>query len=287
MSLILPQGLPSGASAESLASSYVNGRLTIALVNLMPLKEMTEADFIRLLAPAPYDITLSLVAPVTHRSRNTTAEHIGRFYISPDEMLSLKPDGVIVTGAPVEMLDYETVDYWPELIAMMDGLRRLRIPAIYICWGAMAALYHHYGIAKQMYTRKISGVFPQYPAVENHELFRGMEMPYMVPNSRYCGVSRTDIDNHPRLQVAAVSDESGVYMVDALDAPEHYILGHSEYAPGTLDFEYHRDLAKGINPSIPANYYPDDDPEREPVDRWHSHAVGLFTNWLSTLHRQP
>lgn len=283
----MPPGLPSGASAESLASSYVNGRLTIALVNLMPLKEMTEADFIRLLAPAPYDITLSLVAPVTHRSRNTTAEHIGRFYISPDEMLSLKPDGVIVTGAPVEMLDYETVDYWPELIAMMDGLRRLRIPAIYICWGAMAALYHHYGIAKQMYTRKISGVFPQYPAVENHELFRGMETPYMVPNSRYCGVSRTDIDNHPRLQVAAVSDESGVYMIDALDAPEHYILGHSEYAPGTLDFEYHRDLAKGINPSIPANYYPDDDPEREPVDRWHSHAVGLFTNWLSTLHQRP
>lgn len=287
MSLILPQGLPSGAAAEGLASSYVNGRLKIALVNLMPLKEMTEADFIRLLAPAPYDITLSLAAPVTHRSRNTTAEHIDRFYISPDEMLSRRPDGVIVTGAPVEMLDYEAVDYWPELTAMMHGLRRLKIPTLYICWGAMAALYHHYGIAKQMYTRKISGVFPQYPAVENHELFSGMETPYMVPNSRYCGVSRTDIDNHPRLQVAAVSDESGVYMVDALDAPEHYILGHSEYAPGTLDFEYHRDLAKGINPSIPANYYPDDDPEREPVDRWHSHAVGLFTNWLSTLHRQP
>lgn len=285
MSLILPKGLPSSAAAEGLASTLVNGHLDIALVNLMPLKEMTEADFIRLLAPAPYDIDLSLVAPVTHRSRNTATEHISRYYISPAEMLSRNPDGVIVTGAPVEMLDYEAVDYWPELIAMMDGLRRQGIPALYICWGAMAALYHHYGIAKQLYTRKISGVFPQYPAVDDHELFRGMATPYMVPNSRYCGVARNDIDSHPRLRVAAFGQESGVYMVDALDAPEHYILGHSEYAPGTLDFEYHRDLAKGINPSIPANYYPGDDPEREPVDRWHSHAVGLFTNWLSTLRR--
>ncbi|MDE6586854.1 MAG: homoserine O-succinyltransferase [Paramuribaculum sp.] len=286
MSLILPQGLPSSTAAEGLAAPDVNGSLEISLVNLMPLKEMTEADFIRLLAPAPYDITLSLAAPVTHRSRNTAEEHIARFYISPEEMLSRSPDGVIVTGAPVEMLDYEAVDYWPELTTMMDGLRRLRIPVIYICWGAMAALYHHYGIAKQLYRRKISGVFPQYPEVADHELFRGMEAPYMVPNSRYCGVSRADIDSNPWLRVAAVSEESGVYMVDALDAPEHYILGHSEYAPGTLDFEYHRDLAKGINPSIPANYYPDNDPDREPVDRWHSHAVGLFSNWLRTLPRR-
>ncbi len=285
MALILPDNLPSATAADGLQPDRIRGRLDIALVNLMPLKEMTETDFIRLLAPAPYDVRLTLVAPATHRSRNTAQQHIDRFYISPAQMLDAErqPDGVIVTGAPVEALDFEAVDYWQELAAMMDTLRARRIPAVYICWGALAALYHHYGIDKEMYERKISGVFPQYLLAADHPLFRGMEPPFMVPNSRYSGVAAADIDACPGIEIAAASPESGVYMVSALDAPEHYILAHSEYAPDTLDFEYHRDLAKGINPSIPANYYPDNDPTRRPVDRWHSHAVGLFTNWLSTL----
>lgn len=285
MALILPDKLPSATAAAGLQADRIIGLLDIALVNLMPLKEMTETDFIRLLAPAPYDIRLTLVAPATHRSRNTAQQHIDRFYISPSQMMEAgrMPDGVIVTGAPVEALDFETVDYWKELTEMMDALRLHRIPAVYICWGALAALYHHYGIPKEMYERKISGVFPQYPSVRNHPLFRGMTPPFMVPNSRYSGVSAADIDATPDIEIAAASPESGVYMVSSLDAPEHYILGHSEYAPDTLDFEYHRDLAKGINPSIPANYYPDNDPSQPPVDRWHSHAVGLFSNWLSTI----
>lgn len=285
MPLHLPPSLPAAKAAEGIVPPPALASLSIALVNLMPLKEMTEADFIRLLAPAPYDITLTLVAPATHRSRNTAREHIDRHYISPARLMAMRPlpDGVIVTGAPVEALDFEAVDYWDELTAMMDALRRHHIPAIYICWGALAALYHHYGIAKEMYQRKVSGVFPQYPTVGRHPLFRGMTPPFMVPNSRYSGVARADIDRHPLIEVAAYSPESGVYMVSSTEAPEHYILGHSEYAPGTLDFEYHRDLDKGINPSIPANYYPDDNPSLEPVDRWHTHAVGLFTNWLSTL----
>lgn len=285
MSLHLPPQLPSASAALGLAPTHTRGPLSIALVNLMPLKEMTEADFIRLLAPAPFDISLTLVAPATHRSRNTTQEHIDRFYISPAEMLGRgdDPDGVIVTGAPVEALDFEAVDYWEELTAMMDTLRRRRIPTVYICWGALAALYHHYGIAKEMYTRKVSGVFPQFPTAEGHPLFRGMTPPFMVPNSRYSGVAEADIGATAGIDVAAKSPDSGVYMVSSTEAPEHYILGHSEYAPDTLDFEYHRDLDKGINPSIPANYYPDDDPRQKPVDRWHSHAVGLFTNWLATL----
>lgn len=283
--ITLPEGLPSASAAEGCNSQH-GPHLDIALVNLMPIKEMTEEDFIRLLAPAPFDITLTLVAPATHRSRNTTQEHIDRFYISLAEMLARPLDGVIVTGAPVENLDFEAVDYWPELTAMMDGLRRRGIPAVYICWGALAGLYHHYGIPKEMYTRKISGIFPQTPCFDDHPLFRGMEPPFMVPNSRFSGVARKDIDRCPRLRTAAESPDSGIYLVSALDAPEHYILGHSEYAPGTLDFEYHRDLEKGLNPAIPANYYPGDDPSLPPVDRWHTHAVLLFTNWLRTL-RMP
>ena len=285
MALHLPENLPSASAAEGIESQSNGNTLRIALVNLMPLKEMTEADFIRLLAPAPYDIDLTLVAPASHRSRNTAQQHIDRFYISPEQMMEAghRPDGVIVTGAPVEALDFETVDYWEELTEMMDTLRLNRIPTVYICWGALAALYHHYGISKEMYERKISGVFPQYPSDGNHPLFRNMRPPFRVPHSRYSGVAGADINATPGIEIAASSPESGVYMVSSLDAPEHYILGHSEYAPGTLDFEYHRDLAKGINPSIPANYYPGDDPSQSPVDRWHSHAVGLFTNWLTTI----
>lgn len=282
MGIILPKGLTNAAATAQLIGEAPT---RIALVNLMPLKEMTETDFVRLLDPAPMDVELTLVAPATHRSRNTAQAHIDRFYISPVEMLAdaRQPQGVIVTGAPVEALPFEVVDYWNELTAMMDELRRRRIPTIYICWGALAALYHHYGIPKEMYERKVSGVYPQYPTRAGHPLFAGMEAPYMVPNSRYSGVAAADIEAAPGIEIAASSPDSGVYMVSSLEAPEHYILGHSEYAPGTLDFEYHRDLAKGINPSVPVNYYPDDDPALEPVDRWHSHAVGLFTNWLRSL----
>ncbi len=281
MALILPRGL----SIPVAGGPHPSGpRLDIALVNLMPLKEMTEADFARLLAPAPFDIRLTLVAPASHSSRNTPREHLERHYISPAGMLALERlDGVIITGAPVEKLPFEEVDYWPELTDMMDALRSRAVPSLYICWGALAALYHSYGIPKEMYQKKISGVFPQHPYVAGHPLFTGMEEPYMVPHSRYSGVSREAVDACPRLSVAAGSPESGIYIVSALDAPEHYILGHSEYAPATLDFEYRRDLAKGIGPAIPANYYPDDDPSRPPVDRWHSHAAALFTNWLRTL----
>ncbi|MCM1029511.1 MAG: homoserine O-succinyltransferase [Pseudoflavonifractor sp.] len=283
----MPLTLPRGLVIDGLVSpplSPAMRRLDVALVNLMPLKEMTEADFGRLLAPAPFDVRLILVAPATHRSRNTPAEHLSRHYMSPTELLEReKLDGVIVTGAPVEKLPFEAVDYWEELTGLMDSLRERRIPVIYICWGALAALYHHYGIAKEMYEDKISGVFPQYPRMDGHPLLSGLEEPYMVPHSRFSGVGREAVEACPRLSIAAESPVSGIYMVSALDAPEHYILGHSEYAPMTLDFEYHRDLAKGLNPHIPANYYPGDDPSQPPVDRWHTHARGLFTNWLASL----
>lgn len=282
MSLILPKGLPSAAVADSFKPQH-GPKLNIALVNLMPLKEMTEEDFIRLLAPAPFDIELTLVAPATHRSRNTSQQHIDRFYISPRQMFDRSLSGVFITGAPVENLAFEEVDYWPELTKAIDILRHCGIPTLYICWGALAGLYHSYGIPKEMYERKISGVFPQMPCVSGHPLLKGLEAPYMVPHSRFSGVSRKSIEASPRLEIAAESPESGIYIVSALDTFDHYILGHSEYAPGTLDFEYHRDLEKGMNPAIPANYYPGDDPSRPPVDRWHSHAVGLFTNWLRTL----
>ena len=251
----------------------------------MPLKEMTEADFIRLLAPAPFDISLTLVAPATHRSRNTTQEHIDRFYISPAEMLGRgdDPDGVIVTGAPVEALDFEAVDSREELTAMMDTLRRRRIPTVYICWGALAALYHHYGIAKEMYTRKVSGVFPQFPTAEGHPLFRGMTPPFMVPNSRYSGVAEADIDATAGIDVAAKSPDSGVYMVSSTEAPSIISSATLNMLPTLSTLNTTATSTKGSTHPFRPTTTLTMTPRQKPVDRWHSHAVGLFTNRLATL----
>lgn len=261
-----------------------NTPLRIALVNLMPLKEMTETDFLRILSAMPTDIELILVAPATHRSRNTAADYIAAHYIDPRAMLALQPDGVIITGAPVEKIAFEDVDYWRELSGMMDALASARIPTLYICWAALAGIYHFHGIDKQQYARKISGVFPHRAATTPADpILRGMDDVFYVPHSRYCGVSMSEAAESPSLVTVATGEGSGLYIARARDLPNYYVTGHSEYAPGTLDFEYHRDLDKGIDPDIPLNYYPDNNPDNRPEIKWRGQAHLLFVNWLGMV----
>lgn len=263
MSVILPEKLPAyeelrKEGIELPAAPRGARRLKIGLLNLMPLKQMAEIDYLRLLSYSPIDIELTLVSPATHHSRNTSAEHIAAHYVTPGEALEKGLDGMIITGAPVEKIDFEQVDYWPELTGLFAELRKRLIPTLYICWGALAGLYYHHSVPKRIYNRKISGVFP-HSAVNKSYMLRGMDDRFYVPHSRYSGVERDDVIKAEGLRLIAESDISGVYMAESETFPAVYITGHSEYSPLTLDFEYHRDLAKGINPDIPSNYYPDDD----------------------------
>lgn len=287
MSVILPAYLPAYEELRKegilLPGKARGGRtLKIGLLNLMPLKQMAEIDYLRLLSYSPLDIELTPVSPATHHSRNTSAEHIATYYVTPREALDKGLDGMIVTGAPVEKINFEQVDYWPELTELFAELRNKRIPTLYICWGALAGLYYHHAVPKRIFTRKISGVYP-HRVVNQSYMLRGMDDKFYVPHSRYSGVDREDVIKAEGLRLIAESDLSGVYMAESEDFPAVYVTGHSEYSPLTLDFEYHRDMAKGINPDIPANYYPDDDPDKEPMVLWRSHAHLLFNNWLNQL----
>ncbi|MBO4994852.1 MAG: homoserine O-succinyltransferase [Muribaculaceae bacterium] len=255
--------------------------LRVGLLNLMPLKQMTEVDFIRLLSNTPLNIRFDLIDTATHKSKNTPQHHIDAFYRHFDEIKHLNYDGFIITGAPVEKIDFEDVDYWPELTQIFDWTRTNVNATLYICWGALAGLYHHYGIPKRVFTPKISGVFRHTALHPSNPIFRGFDDEFFVPHSRFSEVTRTDVDKVPELTVMSESEESGIYMVMGRGGREFFVTGHSEYAPGTLDFEYHRDLDKGMNPQIPANYYRDDDPAKGPVVRWRSHANQLFSNWLN------
>lgn len=288
MALHVHYGLPAsekiknlGTFAEKLAPD--SGNIRIGLVNLMPLKEMTEEDFIHLLSDTPRNVDIELITMASHTSRNTPLDHITAHYSSWPDIERRHYDGMIITGAPVEKIEFESVDYWIELTSMFDSLRRRTIPTLYICWAAFAGLYHNYGITKHILDRKISGVF--HHRIHNREkpIFEGIGDDFYIPHSRYATFRHEEIANHPALTIESESDESGVYIVEAAGGKELYITGHSEYALDTLDFEYHRDLKKGIDPHIPANYYRDDNPELEPIDRWSRNARRLFGNWLNSL----
>lgn len=263
---------------KKLSSNHTH--LKIGLVNLMPLKEMTEEDFFRLLKNTEADVDIELINMGSHKSKNTSEEHISRHYSDFEEVRGRKYDGIIITGAPVEKLDFEKVDYWDELTSLMDWTKKGKIPTLYICWAAFAGLYYNYGIEKQILENKISGVYEHVVHHREKPLFKELDESFYIPHSRYATFNREDIIKHPALSIESESDESGVYIVEASDGREFYITGHSEYAPETLDFEYHRDLAKGINPSIPKNYYPDNNPEKKPIDRWSEGARRLFCNWI-------
>jgi len=255
--------------------------LKIAILNLMPTKISTETQLLRLLGNSPLQIEVTLLQTKTHESKNTSAEHLGSFYSYFEEIRDQRFDGLIITGAPIETLDFEAVDYWEELVEIMEWSKKNVFSTMHICWGAQAGLYHHYGIPKYLLLQKKFGVFEHHLEQNFVKLFRGFDDRFYVPHSRHTGIHRKAIDAHPDLEIMASSEEAGVYVVLARQGRQIFVTGHSEYDPETLKGEYERDISMGTAINIPNNYYPDDDPTKPPIVRWRGHANLLFTNWLN------
>jgi homoserine O-succinyltransferase len=255
--------------------------LKLVILNLMPVKITTETDLIRLLSNSPLQIEIDFLHMESHTSRNTPIEHLMSFYKTFDEISKSNYDGMIITGAPVEQMPFEEVNYWPEITKIFDWARTHVTSTLYICWAAQAGMYHHYGIPKYPLSEKMFGVFEHRTYDPHNPIFRGFDDVFYVPHSRHTEVRATDILKVPELTLLSESPESGVYMVMGRNGRELFITGHSEYSPLTLDTEYKRDLAKGLSILMPQNYYRDDNPQNEPLVRWRSHANLLFTNWLN------
>lgn len=263
------------------ASSQEIRPLKIVILNLMPIKITTETDLIRLLSNSPLQIEIDFLHMESHTSKNTPIEHLMTFYKTFDEISRSKYDGMIITGAPVEQMEFEDVNYWGEITKIFNWSRTNVTSTFYICWAAQAGLYHHYGIPKYSLDAKMFGVFEHFNYNPQNPIFRGFDDVFYVPHSRYTEISAEDIRKNPELTLLSESPESGVYMVMARNGREFFITGHSEYSPLTLDTEYKRDLAKGLPINMPQNYYRDNNPESEVLVRWRSHANLLFTNWLN------
>lgn len=255
--------------------------LRIVVLNLMPLKITTETDIVRLLSNTPLQLEISFMKIKSHTSKNTPIEHMKTFYTDFDEMRSEKYDGLIITGAPVEQMDFEEVSYWSEITEIFDWSRTHVTSTFYICWAAQAGLYHHYGVPKYPLEKKMFGVFEHRPLDQLHSIFRGFDDVFYAPHSRHTEVRKEDITKIPDLTLLSESDEAGVYMVMGRGGREFFVTGHSEYSPLTLDMEYRRDVEKGLPVNLPKNYYADDDPDKGPVVRWRGHANLLFSNWLN------
>ena len=255
--------------------------LRIAVLNLMPLKITTETDLVRLLSNSPLQIELSFMKVKSHTSKNTPVEHMKAFYTDFEEMRHHKYDGFIITGAPVEHLDFEEVGYWEEMTEIFEWARHNVTSTLYICWAAQAGLYHYYGIPKYPLEKKMFGIFKHHVSNPELPIFRGFDDEFYIPHSRHTEVRREDILRNPELDILAESEESGVYMVMARGGREIFLTGHSEYSPLTLDTEYKRDLVKGLPIEMPRHYYRNDDPSQPPVVRWRGHANLLFNNWLN------
>jgi len=255
--------------------------LKIAMLNLMPVKKVAETDLIRNLSNTPMQVELDLLYMDVHESRNTPREHMEVFYKTFDEIRNRKYDGMIITGAPVELLEFEEVDYWKELCEVLEWSKTNVTSTLHICWGAQAGLYYHYGIKKYELQGKIFGVFDHQISDRKHQIVRGFDDVFPVPHSRYTENRKEDIEAHPDLTLLSWSEDAGVNLVISNDNRQIFISGHLEYNPSTLKNEYDRDKAKGLDIDIPKNYFPGDDPGKEPVIRWRAHANLLFTNWLN------
>ena len=263
------------------ASSQDIRPLKIVILNLMPVKETTENDLIRLLSNTPLQLEIEFMMIEGHVSKNTSADHLAAFYKGFDAFKDKKYDGMIITGAPLEQLDYEQVEYWDEMQRIFDWSRTHVTSTIYICWAAQAALYHFYGVPKHPLPKKMFGIFRHTAYDRCNPIFRGFDDEFYVPHSRHSEVRREDIERVGGLTVMSESVESGVYMVMARGGRELYLTGHSEYAPLTLDAEYRRDVALGLPIEVPRNYYRNGRPEDGVVVRWRGHANLLFANWLN------
>lgn len=255
--------------------------LRLLLLNLMPTKITTETQILRKLSNTPLQIEVELLQTASHDAKNVAAEHLEAFYTTFDEVRDQRFDGLIITGAPVELLDFESVDYWDELCEIMEWSKTNVHSTLHICWGAQASIYYHYGVCKHELDKKMFGVFSHDVVKPTSPLVRGFDDQFWAPHSRYTEVRAEDIEAHPDLELIATSDEAGVYIAKSTDSQNFFVFGHPEYDRGTLKAEYDRDIARGLDMALPAHYFPNDDPSCEPVSNWRSHAQLLYTNWLN------
>lgn len=290
MPLILPDQLPAidALKSENIftmgykrADDQEIRPLRLAVLNLMPLKITTETDFIRILSNSALQIKVDFMKIKSHTSKNTPVEHMTAFYRNFEDMKKEKYDGLIVTGAPLEFIDYEDVIYWQELQEVFDWAHDHVTSTIYVCWAAFAGLYHFYGVPKHNTSHKVFGVFKHQILNPSLPVFRGFDDEFYAPHSRHCTVLRKDIERVPSLHIVAESRQAGVSIIEARNGREFFVTCHLEYSPMTLDQEYKRDLAKGMSVRKPQNYYPSGDPERCPVVRWRAAANLFYTNWLN------
>ena len=290
MPVKIPSTLPARATLES-ENVFVMGEeraahqdirpMRVAILNLMPTKVATETQLLRLLGNSSLQVDVTLLHTASHASKNTDADHLLKHYTTFDRVRDEKFDGLIITGAPVEQMDFEDVDYWPEIAAIIDWADTAVSSTFNICWGAQAALYRKYGIPKYPLPKKMFGVFEHRTLAPRDRLMRGFDDVFLAPHSRHTEVRRADIERVAEIDILAESDEAGVYIVGSRDGRHVFVTGHSEYDPLTLKAEYDRDVAKGLPVDVPCNYYPDDDPSKPPMVRWRGHANLLYANWLN------
>ena len=290
MPIKIPNGLPAAKSladenifvmTETRARTQDIRPLKILLVNLMPTKIDTETQLSRLLGNTALQVELTLLHMKSHESKNTSYEHLLAFYKVFDDVKEENFDGMIITGAPVEHLEFEEVEYWDELCGIMEWSKTHVHSTFHICWGAQAALYYHFGIKKYKLDKKMFGIFPHKADYKRSILLRGFDDVFMVPHSRHTTVLREDIEKVPQIKILASSEEAGVYAMSTENGRQIFVLGHQEYDKTTLANEYFRDINKGMDIDVPANYFRDDDPNKEIMFRWRGHASLLFSNWLN------
>lgn len=289
MPIVIPRGLPAFESLQSEKIFVMDNKravgqdirpIEIAILNLMPTKETTETQLMRLLSNSPLQINVTLIKTDTYAPTHVADDHMTRFYKSLDEIKKMKFDGMIVTGAPVETLPFEEVKYWHELEQIIDFADKNVTSTIYICWGAQAALYHKFGINKHMLDKKLFGIFPTHAVVKNDMLLKGMDDTFYIPSSRHTAIDETALRENPNIKVLAEGDETGVAIAKTLDNKSFFFTGHSEYDRYTLRNEYLRDLEKGFSIECPKNYFANDDVDKVDM-KWRSTANLLFYNWLN------
>jgi homoserine O-succinyltransferase len=260
--------------------------LKVAIVNLMPTTLETEIQLLRLLGNTPLQVDITLLRMGTHVARNAPPGHLERFYRGSESVMDARFDGLIITGAPVETLNFEDVDYWDELAAVLDYSTRRVWSTLHICWGAQAGLYRRYGVPKRTLDKKLFGIFPHRVNERHTALFRGFDDEFLAPQSRHTESDREAVAAVPELAVQSESPDAGVFIATAREGREIYVTGHLEYDPLTLDREYRRDMDKGLGIEVPKNYYPENDPRKTPVVRWRAHAHLFFSNWLNYVYQE-